>query len=306
MSVVRMDRYILDGDLVTFYDEHHLIDTYISTVRPWVWDIWVVMHTYADLGWDFSPEGALADLLRSNTRLAIIVDSFFLTHLLPLLPLFQQRTVTTHILHPHTGRTGLLTLWSAEVHDIWYMLQAGIAIYEPADFAAASYLLQQAKVQYMRCSSLPIPERLTSHEDEDDDGDVNLAQHDSAYLLQDIMPVFSAPKATPNVVILVSGYLVYEGWILAQQLDEAGSNVQVFCMQELSAPQMDETFLYAVRAAGRVVIMLDQADDGFAKHLAALLPSAWRDEVDIRVLTPQYQGITTHYHESVPFQTVWE
>ena len=93
---------------------------------------------------------------------------------------------------------------------------------------------------------------------------------------------------------------------MAQQLDEAGSNVQVFCMQELSAPQMDETFLYAVRAAGRVVIMLDQADDGFAKHLAALLPSAWRDEVDIRVLTPQYQGITTHYHESIPFQTVWE
>ena len=99
------------------------------------------------------------------------------------------------------------------------MLQAGIAIYEPADFAAASYLLQQAKVQYMRCSSLPIPERLTSHEDEDDDveqdvdedKDPNLAQHDSAYLLQDIMPVFSAPKATPNVVILVSGYLVYEG-----------------------------------------------------------------------------------------------
>lgn len=68
------------------------------------------MHTYADLGWDFSPEGPLADLLRSNTRLAIIVDSFSLTHLLPLLPLFQQRTVTTHILHPHTGRTGLLTL----------------------------------------------------------------------------------------------------------------------------------------------------------------------------------------------------
>jgi hypothetical protein len=294
MSVTFVQDAIRSWVIAQWYEENGAIDLYISTVIPAHVNGWskknqspIQYTTYNDLHWDFSQQWTIAQLLKTNLRIVLIIDTFPIHHLKPLLPLLAKRKATTHIWNPNTGRSWLITLWIQQDYDTVMFLEHGIDIYEPATYEYLENCLPNTWVQYIKTGAFPLPKSIPWRTDAN----------------EDIVLWWTSPLIDPQMVIIASWILLYEATIIQNQLIDQGVQTELFIWQKLTTPKISESLYYACKAAQRCTLLMDQTKSEMDVYFKHLLPSEIAEQVAIRLLCPDFKKITTHYEESIQSQT---
>lgn len=291
MQALNLVQYTLNGELFSYCQEQWTFDVIITSKEPQIisWNsLWISEHiTYGKLGRDFSEDGQLAQLLKSNKSILLISDEFSIYELEELLPDIEQRSFRTVILNVGSWTSGLLSKWIAETKDIDLILESGIACTEPADVVTFQELLIRKEATYIRIADKDIPYELFEGK-----------------TTPEIFSAYTEQLADPSITMLCWGYLFQEALALADRAEQLGQQPALFCIQKYNG-DLPADLITSLERSERCVILIDQDDSTwYGDYLASKIPPAINEKLSFHFITPDTNKITSHYAE-VLFEQAW-